>query len=139
MEAAAAHRGTLRTASWVVRAGVLAGLVLFVVGVWRNDPPWPGDLCRAGLVVAAAGCWVLTALEYVDRGRLGERGADVALGLVFLAIGVLSLIGATDEGGSHVFVEIVGALLIVGGLALVIAAAAAKMRVEEWRNTPGDR
>jgi len=131
--------GILRKASWAVRAGVLAGLVLFVVGVWRNDPQWPGDLRRAGLAVMTAGCWLLTALECIDRRRLGERGADVALGLVFLAIGVFSLMGATDEGGFHLFVVVVGTLLVLGGLALVIAAAAAKRRSEEWRNTPGDR
>lgn len=133
------RRGTLRTASWVGRAVVLAGPALFVVGVWRNDAPWPGDLCRAGLVVLAVGSWTLTAL--VSAGRIIRRrlGVEFASGLACLAVGLFSLFGATDEWGSDVFVEVAGAIVVLGGLALVVAAAVASKRAEEWRNAPGDR
>jgi peptidoglycan/LPS O-acetylase OafA/YrhL len=134
MEAATVRTGTLRTASWVVRAVVAAGLVLFVVGVWLDGLPWPGDLWKAGLVVMAVGSWALTALVGARR-KVGPRlGTEFAAGLVCMAVGLFSLFGATDEGGSDLFVEIVGALLVLGGLALVVAAAVAKRRVEEWRN-----
>lgn len=130
--------GTLQTAPWVLRASVLAGLALFVVGVWRDGLPWPGDLWRVGLIVMAVGCWVLTAIVGVRREVRQRLGMELALGLVCLAVGLLSLFGATDEGGSEFFVEVTAAFLVLGGLALVVAAAVAKKRAEEWRNAPGD-
>jgi len=122
----------------VGRAVVVVGLVLFVVAVWLNGLPWPGDLWKAGLVVMAVGSWALTAVVRVRRNVRPRSGIELALGLVCIALGLFSLFGATDEGGSDLFVELVGALLVLGGLALVVAAAVAKRRVEEWRNASED-
>jgi len=135
MKSATDHHGTLGVARWIVRGAVLLAVLLFVGALRSNDASWFLGLWRVIVAGMVAGCWALTVLVARSQTKPGEQGFDFALGLVSVAFGLFSVFGATDEGGSDLFFEIVGPLLVLGGIALVLASAAGKRRAQQWRNT----
>jgi hypothetical protein len=136
-----------RAARWTGRAFVVVGLALAGVAALSDglgpsvaDEAAERTIWRAGLILAAVGCTglaALLALWFLPRWR---AGLDAGLGFLCLVVGVFLLFWAReDEGGPVVlFLAIVGALLVIGSIALVGAAASSKRFEERWRNTGTD-
>ncbi len=90
--------------------------------------------------MAAVGCTGLAALLALRFLPRWQAGLDAGLGFFCLVVGVFVLFWAREDEGSPValFLAIVGALLVIGSIALVIAAASSKRFEERWHNTGTD-
>jgi hypothetical protein len=139
--------GLHRAARWTGRAFVVVGLALAGVAALSDglgpsvaDEAAERTIWRAGLILAAVGCTglaALLALWFLPRWR---AGSDAGLGFICLVVGVFVLFWVREDERSPValFLAIVGALLVIGSIALVVAAASSKRFKERWRNTGTD-
>lgn len=145
---ATARAGFHRAARWKGRAVVLAGLALAGLGALRDglghsvadEAEAEPTIWRAGLILATVGCMglaALLALWFLPRWR---AGLDAGLGFLCIVVGVFVLFWAREDEGGPVapFLAIVGAVLVVGSVVLVVAAASSERFEQRWRNTGAD-
>lgn len=148
MRVGTARAGLHRAARWTGRAVIVVGLALAGLAALRDGlGPSVADeaaaertIWRAGLILATVGCTglaALLALWFLPRWR---AGLDAGLGFFCLVVGVFVLFWAREDESSPValFLAIVGAVLVVGSVVLVVAAASSKRFEERWRNTGTD-